>query len=120
MEKLSNQGFKQFASSHGNILFQLSAHEQLSMSELSRLINRDKSTTTVLVRKLENEGYIKVEPYPEDKRGRYVSLTEEGKKYNSVTAEISKDLLSTFYKGFTEEEKVQFVELLSKIKHNFD
>lgn len=119
-EKLSQQGFNEFASSHGNILFQLSSHDHLSMSELSKIINRDKSTTTVLVRKLENEGYVKVTPDPKDKRGRFVSLTEEGKKYNSITAEISKELLTTFYKDFTEEEKEKFVEFLNKIKNNFN
>lgn len=118
-EKLSQQGFKEFASSHGNILFQLSIRNQLSMSELAKIINRDKSTTTVLVRKLETEGYVKVEPDPNDKRGRFVSLTDNGKKYNSITAEISKDLLTTFYKDFSEEEKEQFVSFLSRIKNNF-
>jgi len=118
-EKLAQQGFKEFASSHGNILFQLSIRNQLSMSELSKIINRDKSTTTVLVRKLESEGYVKVEPDPNDKRGRFVSLTDNGKKYNSITAEISKDLLTTFYKDFSEEEKEQFVSFLSRIKNNF-
>ena len=43
-------------------------------------INRDKSTTTVLVRKLESEGYIKGIPDPDDKRSRIVYLTEKGKK----------------------------------------
>lgn len=118
-EKLAQQGFKEFASSHGNILFQLSIRNQLSMSELAKIINRDKSTTTVLVRKLETEGYVKVEPDPNDKRGRFVSLTDNGKKYNSITAEISKDLLTTFYKDFSEEEKEQFVSFLSRIKNNF-
>lgn len=118
-EKLSQQGFNAFASSHGNILFQLSLHEKLSMSELAKLINRDKSTTTVLVRKLAHEGFIKVIPDSEDKRSRYVSLTEEGKKYNSTTAKISEELLTTFYKDFTDDEKLKFVEFLTKIKNNF-
>lgn len=118
-EKLSAQGFETFASSHGNILFQLSVHESLSMSDLAELINRDKSTTTVLVRKLEKDGLLKVESAPSDKRTRFVSLTKEGQKYNKVTSEISNNLLTTFYKNFTDAEKEQFVTLLSKIKNNF-
>lgn len=118
-EKLSNHGFSEFASSHGNILFQLNTNNNLSMSKLSKIINRDKSTTTVLVRKLEKAGLVKLECDPKDKRGKVVSLTDKGKKYNSITSDISKDLLETFYKGFSEEEKEQFVKSLLKIKQNF-
>lgn len=118
--KLSEQGFKEFASSHGNILFQLSKNEKLSMSDLAKIINRDKSTTTVLVRKLEQEGFIKVEADNKDKRSRNVSLTEEGKKYNSITSEISQELLKTFYKDFSDTEKEQFVNFLERIKKNFE
>ena len=39
-------------SSHGYILYLLSQHQKLSMKELADGINRDKSTTTVLIRKL--------------------------------------------------------------------
>lgn len=118
--KLSEQGFKEFASSHGNILFQLSKNEKLSMSDLAKIINRDKSTTTVLVRKLEQEGLVKVEADIKDKRSRNVSLTEEGKKYNSITSEISQELLKTFYKDFSDTEKEQFVNFLERIKKNFE
>lgn len=118
-KKLAEQGFEEFASSHGNILFQLSKQPQISMSELAKLINRDKSTTTVLVRKLETKGYIAVKQDKNDKRSRTVSLTEEGKKYNSITEEISNNLLETFYKDFSDDEIELFVNFLDKIKTNF-
>lgn len=118
-KKLAEQGFEEFASSHGNILFQLSKQPQISMSELAKLINRDKSTTTVLVRKLETKGYIAVKQDKNDKRSRTVSLTEEGKKYNSITEEISNNLLETFYKDFSYDEIELFVNFLDKIKTNF-
>ena len=66
--KLSERGFPEFASSHGNILFQLSVNEKMTMGELAERINRDKSTTTVLVRKLEAEGFLTGSPDPSDKR----------------------------------------------------
>ncbi len=119
-KKLSEQGFKQFASSHGNILFQLSLYNSLSMGELAIKINRDNSTTTVLVRKLEQAGYVKIEKSENDKRGRVVSLTQEGRKYNKVTTEISKNLLDTFYQGFSEEEKSNFMNMLERVKENFN
>ena len=118
-EKLKEHGYPDFASSHGNILFQLSVNEKMTMGDLAQKINRDKSTTTVLVRKLEAEGFITGEPDPADKRSRIIYLTEKGKQFNNTAMELSKDLLSTFYKGFDEKEKHLFYESLLKIRDNF-
>ena len=118
-EKLKERGFPDFASSHGNILFQLSVNEKMTMGELSEKINRDKSTTTVLVRKLEAEGFITGEADPADKRSRIIYLTAKGKQFNNTAMELSKELLGTFYKGFTDEEKENFFQTLLRIKENF-
>ena len=117
-KKLSEKGFENFASSHGNILFQLSRAENMKMNELAKIINRDKSTTTVLVRKLENEGLLKTVPSTDDKRIKIVSLTEKGKLYNSITGEISSELIEKFYQGFSEEKEC-FTKLLLRITKNF-
>lgn len=119
IEKLSEQGLPQFASSHGNILFQLSINEKLTMGELAKKINRDKSTTTVLVRKLEKDGYLASQADSGDKRSRIIFLSEKGRKFNSITAEISQNLLKTFYTGFSEKEKEEFLGYLLRIEKNF-
>ena len=118
-EKMKERGYPDFASSHGNILFQLSVNKKMTMGELTEKINRDKSTTTVLVRKLEAEGFITGEPDPVDKRSRIIFLTEKGKQFNKTARELSKELLDTFYKGFSEKEKEDFFQTLLKIKSNF-
>ena len=119
IEKLKEKGFPEFASSHGNILFQLSIKSEMTMGELSEKINRDKSTTTVLVRKLERDGLVCRNNDENDKRNRLISLTEKGKEFNSAINAISKELIETFYKGFSEEEKKQFFEFLKRIDNNF-
>ena len=118
-QKLSERGFPEFASSHGNILFQLSVNEKMTMGELAERINRDKSTTTVLVRKLEAEGFLTGSPDPSDKRSRIIFLTPKGKQFNKTAKALSEELLSTFYKDFTDEEKSTFLRLLLKIQNNF-
>ncbi|MCR4735065.1 MAG: MarR family transcriptional regulator [Treponema sp.] len=120
ISKLKERGLPDFASSHGNILFQLSKKGQMTMGELARNINRDKSTTTVLVRKLEQEGLIQSQADKDDKRSRILSLTEKGSEYTAATNGISSELISTFYKGFSEEEKKDFVSYLERIKKNFE
>lgn len=119
MENLKIRGFQDFASSHGNILFQLTLQEKMTMGQLAEKINRDKSTTTVLVRKLEKEGLLEITPDPMDKRSKSVQLTQKGQEYNETTAEISRELLATFFKGFSEEDKEDFFNYLKRIEGNF-
>lgn len=107
-----------YASSHGFILFQLSENDTLTMGELSERINRDKSTTTALTKKLLEEGLVKTENCPTDSRKKYISLTEDGEKYNSLTGDISRELLAVCYDGFTEEEKTTLLNLLEKMNNN--
>ncbi len=91
----------------------------MTMGELSERINRDKSTTTVLVRKLEKDGFITGEADTTDKRSRIIFLTEKGKQFNATAHELSKELLETFYKDFSDTEKENFFNSLLKIKKNF-
>lgn len=89
------------------------------MRQLAEKINRDKSTTTVLVRKLEQEGLVYTEADKIDKRSKNIFLTEKGKQFNQTAFDISKELLTTFYKGFSEEEKDDFFNYLKRIENNF-
>ena len=118
-KRLAEHGFDDFASSHGYILYQLSVNAEITMKELAAKINRDKSTTTVLVRKLEKAGLVKVQTDSADKRSKLLSLTQKGNEYNQMTKQLSQQLLDTFYKGFTQREKEEFCSLLDKIKGNF-
>ena len=119
-EKLKQRGFNDFASSHGNILFQLNKNGKMTMGELAKAINRDKSTATVLVRKLENEGFVSIINDENDKRNKYILLSKKGMEYTKITSEISEDLLSTFYKGFSDQEKQIFLDFLERIEKNFE
>lgn len=117
-QRLADKG--NFASSHGYILYLLSTKESLTMGELSKIINRDKSTTTVLVKKLKDEGLVKEEINKEDSRSKKISLTAEGKKMNKLTSAISRDLLEVCYKDFSESEKETLLQLLQKMSDNVD
>lgn len=119
-KQLAERGFDDFASSHGYILYQLSVNSGITMKELSEKINRDKSTTTVLVRKLEKAGLLKITVDQNDKRNKLLSLTAKGSEYNQMTKNLSEQLLATFYKGFSQAEKDEFCEFLERIKRNFE
>lgn len=120
MTQLAEKGLPSFATSHGFILFQLAQSGALSMGELATRVNRDKSTLTVLVRKLQQEGFVEIIESENDKRSRIITLTEKGKTYNKATSQLSAELLSTFFKGFSKQEQKQLCDFLERIKKNFE
>ena len=109
-----------FVSSHGFILFLLSENHKMTMGQIAEKINRDKSTTTVLIKKLLEKGLVKTENCSEDSRKKIISLTEDGKKYNALTGGISRQLLEACYKDFTGEEKETLLKLLVKMSRNIE
>lgn len=119
-KKLAEKGLESLASSHGFILFILSKEKSMLMGELSSAINRDKSTTTALVKKLEKLGFVKTEKSAEDSRKKIITLTEKGKKYNETTSELSKNLLAKAFNEFSDEEKNSLLSLLSKLSENLE
>ncbi|HBG64885.1 MAG TPA: transcriptional regulator [Treponema sp.] len=109
-----------FVSSHGHILYLLSVHEKLSMKEISGSINRDKSTTTVLVRKLREAGLVQEQADADDGRRKYMVLTERGRACTERMSAISRELLTECYRGFSEKEKQTLLGLLQRMSRNIE
>ena len=109
-----------FSSSHGFILYWLSVEHELTMGELSERINRDKSTTTILVKKLLEEGLVEVFRSGKDSRKRLVRLTKKGSDLSPMTEGISRTLMEACYKDFSEEEKNTLLFLLKKLCINLE
>ena len=114
--ELRKRDIRDIAPSHGDILFQLFQHESLTMQELSKKIDRDKSTVTVLVDKLVKRGYVEKQKDFQDARIYRLSLTEQGRNLRAIFEEISDCLLAEVYKNFSSEEKRQIMQLLQKIQ----
>lgn len=117
--KLKDLGLAKLASSHGNILYRLSLEDKITMSDLAKLVNRDKSTITVLVRKLEQNGFVEKITSTEDARVSYIRLSQKGKDFTKGTNEISRSLMETCYRNFSESEKESLLSLLLKVSGNF-
>lgn len=116
--KLELCGLSKMASSHGNILFCLSQQKSMTFGEISEKINRDKSTTTVLLKKLEEENFIQIKKDENDSRKKNIELSEKGKKINLETEKISKEMYELALKNFSEKEKEELLILLTKVKNN--
>lgn len=111
---LSQRGLVDIVPSHGDIIHVLLCRGSCSMSELARRIGRTKSTTTVLVRKLEQAGYVQRESNAADARCVLLSLTEQGLALEPAFGAISDALDSYIRERLTEAEMHQLETLLAR------
>lgn len=88
------------------------------MQDIAKMINRDKSTLTALVDKLEVLGLVVRTKDSEDQRIIHLELTPKADSVRPVLLGISRSLLGNLYRGFTESEKKELVRLLMKLYQN--
>ncbi|MCP4155213.1 MAG: MarR family transcriptional regulator [bacterium] len=119
--ELKKRGIKGILPAHGPILRALfNCESGIRLSDIAARTGRTKSTVTELVNKLEKKGYLKKSPCTEDGRVTYIVATDKARAIETDFREISDRLLSTAYKGFSEDEQVFLVKLLSRMKENFE
>lgn len=122
VEELKKHNLEGLAPSHGDILVHLYEHEDgVPMNKITASINKDKSTVTALVNKLEKLELLEKFKNENDSRSTMVKLTQKGLDTKPIVMEnISKKLLDITYENFTKKEKELVCKLLEKIKDNFN
>ncbi|MDE8718217.1 MarR family transcriptional regulator, partial [[Eubacterium] siraeum] len=70
------------------------------------------------IKKLEEQNLVTVSPCGEDKRKKYLVLTDLGQSQKEVGHRVSQKLDTIFYKGFSEEEIRQFEAFQERILAN--
>jgi DNA-binding MarR family transcriptional regulator len=120
VDELKNHNMEGLVPSHGDILILLYQNEDgVPMNKITSTINKDKSTVTALVNKLEKMGFIEKFKHESDSRSTMVNLTQKGLDTKPIVMdEISTKLLDMTYEGFSEEEKELLCSLLKKIQNN--
>ncbi len=121
VDELKKYDLEGLAPSHGDILNLLYQNEDgVPMNKITSSINKDKSTVTALVNKLEKMELLEKFKNKNDSRSTMVKLTQKGHDTKPIVIKISTTLLETTYKDFSEEEKELVFNLLQKIKQNFN
>lgn len=119
LSEMAKLGLSGLAPSHGDVLANLFRCDRTTMTQLSKVINRDPSTVTALVAKLRALGFVETGKDSADSRVTCVFLTEKGRALAPNFDRISRGLFEREYTGVTEEEKAQLKRLLAKISGNF-
>lgn len=118
VSELAGRGLGNLAPSHGDILARLLGSGAVRMSELSRSIGRDPSTTTALVRKLVALGFAETHKCPVDRRATEVSLTPRGEELKGVFLEVSHRFQATWHDGVDPEDLVVASRVLARMREN--
>jgi DNA-binding MarR family transcriptional regulator len=88
----------------------------LTMSELSRRLMVTNGNLTALIERLVQEGLVKRDPAPGDKRTQIVSLTASGKKsFDAMTPEHQR-WIDYLFSGLSSSESRHLFELLGKLR----
>ena len=102
----------------GRVLFALWGKNGVPIKTLCEKTSLDKSTLTGILSRLELHGYVEKRPDETDRRSTLIFLTgkEEGFLHN--IDKVSEQMNQIFYHGFSEEEILQFDEMLARILEN--
>lgn len=99
-------------------LMRLLHRDGISQESLTSVLKCDRATGTRALSKLEENGYVRREPDPNDKRAYRVFLTEKARLLEPAIREMASQINDVIFCGFTDEEKAHFIRLINRAINN--
>ena len=91
-ERFRARGWGDVRPAFGSVLLPLFEEDGLQIGELARRSRLSKQTMTTLVRLVERVGLVRRERDPEDGRAFRIGLTDRGRSFEPVVAELVAEL----------------------------
>lgn len=104
----------------GRILFALWEKDGISIRDLVKRTSLGKSTLSTMLKRMRNEGYLKIEHPPGNERTKFVYVLQQSKQIESSFQKLSEEMDNIYYKDFTNEEITEFEKNLERVLHNLD
>ncbi|MEY2943038.1 MAG: hypothetical protein RLY97_1052, partial [Pseudomonadota bacterium] len=98
----------------------LNTRQDLDQVGLSTLVGIDRSTTALVVGKLESSGFLLRKGDPQDKRRKVLALTDAGREVLTRSAEPARRTREREMAMFTAEDQVTFLRLLETFVATFN
>ena len=110
----------QYRSEQGKILTILWKQELgcATATDIALATGLANNTLTSMVKKLEEQGLVTIQPCTQDKRKKYISLTDLGWAQKEIGDRVSKELGEIFYQGFSDQEIREFEAYQERIISN--
>ncbi len=103
------------SSGQGRILFILWKNDNLTISEISQKTSLAKNTVSIVVDGMVQKGILERNINPENRRQTIISLTEYAKNMKEKYEEVSQEMNTLFYQGFSDKERIEFESYLARI-----
>ena len=100
------------------LLYILTHSEGTSLTEIHRETGYSMAATSGLIKRLRENGFVRVEPYKLDERRKLIFATEKSEKVHAGMMAAIADLPRVLYSGFTEEELEALNRLQKKMLKN--
>ena len=117
---LSKEPDAQYRSEQGQILTVLWQKEdgRATATHIALASGLANNTLTSMIKKLEDQELVTVKPCTQDKRRKFVRLTELGWAQKEIGDRLSKELGEIFYQGFSDQEIREFETYQERIISN--
>ena len=117
---LSKEPDAQYRSEQGKILTILWKQDLgcATATDIALATGLANNTLTSMVKKLEEQGLVTIQPCTQDKRKKYISLTDLGWAQKEIGDRVSKELGEIFYQGFSDQEIREFEAYQERIIDN--
>ena len=117
---LSKEPEAQYRSEQGKILTVLWQKEdgRATATDIALTSGLANNTLTSMIKKLVDQGLVTIEQSDQDKRKKFVVLTELGWAQKEIGDRVSKELGEIFYQGFSNQEIREFEAYQERIITN--
>ena len=117
---LSKEPEAQYRSEQGKILTVLWQKEdgRATATDIALASGLANNTLTSMIKKLVDQGLVTIEQSDQDKRKKFVVLTELGWEQREIGDRVSKELGEIFYQGFSNQEIREFEAYQERIITN--
>jgi len=100
------------------ILHYLYQQDGLTQSELAERLEVQQPTAAKMLKRMEEAGFVRREPYPGDARASLIRLTEQGRALQEPLEAFWHGMETQIMKELSFEEQVLFKRLLKQVIHN--
>ena len=114
-ERLLMENGIEISGGQGRILYILWKTDHLTISEISEQTSLAKNTVSAVIDGMVHKGIVERMVNPENRRQTIISLTGYAKSLQDNYEQVSQQMNTLFYEGFSEEEQRQFEQYLARI-----
>ena len=86
------------------------------MSGISEELGVTRRNVTALVDALEEEGLVRRQPHPTDRRATIIELTEEGERTAGAMYDEHREAVAELFAGLSEEDRRDLIRVLGRLR----